>query len=228
MQFQFFEDPSPTIDAALRLQPRCSEKTERESSDSVVTTRLLVPSSRIGCLIGKGGAIISEMRSVTRANIRILSKENLPKIASDDDEMVQVRLQSWVVCVISRNTLVLLSIASQFKNFMCSQVDPKYFFASFDVDQITGELNVASNALLQVTLRLKANLFEREGALAAVPPTLPYLPMSDVSDGSKYGNRDGQLRERGYSSYSGGYGSSDLPHSDRYGSYGGSQVILNI
>lgn len=51
---------------------------------------MLVPTSRIGCLIGKGGAIISEMRRVTKANIRILSKENLPKIASDDDEMVQV------------------------------------------------------------------------------------------------------------------------------------------
>ena len=131
MQFQFFEDPSPTIDAALRLQPRCSEKAERESSDSVVTTRLLVPSSRIGCLIGKGGAIISEMRSVTRANIRILSKENLPKVASEDDEMVQ----------------------------------------------IIRELNVASNALLQVTLRLKANLFGREGATAAFSSTLLYFPI---------------------------------------------------
>lgn len=89
--FQFFEDPiSPTIDAAVRLQPRCSEKTERESGEPSYTTRLLVPTSRIGCLIGKGGTIISEMRRSTRANIRILSKENLPKVASEDDEMVQV------------------------------------------------------------------------------------------------------------------------------------------
>lgn len=79
-----------------------------------------------------------------------------------------------------------------------------------------------------MTLRLKANLFEREGAIAAIPPTLPYLPMSDMSDGSKYGSRDSQPRERGFSSYSGGYGSSDLAPSDRYGSYGGSQVILYI
>lgn len=74
----------------MRLQPRCSEKTERDSGDSVFTTRLLVPSSRTGCLIGKGGAIIAEMRSLTRASIRILSKENLPKIASEDEDMVQV------------------------------------------------------------------------------------------------------------------------------------------
>lgn len=52
---QYFEDPSPTINAALRLQSRCSEKTERESGDSVITTRLLVSSSQVGCLIGKGG-----------------------------------------------------------------------------------------------------------------------------------------------------------------------------
>ncbi|KAF8390149.1 hypothetical protein HHK36_024671 [Tetracentron sinense] len=175
---EFFEDPiSPTIDAAVRLQPRCSERTERESGDSTITTRLFVPTSRIGCLIGKGGAIISEMRKLTKANIRILSKENLPKVASEDDEM------------------------------------------------ITGDLEVAKNALVQVTTRLKANFFEREGALSAFPPALSYLPISaDVSDSSKYGSRDSKSHGRGYSSYSGGYGgSSDLPPNDSYGSYGGSQ-----
>lgn len=49
-----------------------------------------MPRSQIGCLMGKGGAIISEMRSITRASIRILSEDNLPKVASEDDEMVQV------------------------------------------------------------------------------------------------------------------------------------------
>ncbi|XP_058083195.1 RNA-binding KH domain-containing protein RCF3-like isoform X2 [Magnolia sinica] len=177
---EFFEDPiSPTIDAAVRLQPRCSEKTERESGEPSYTTRLLVPTSRIGCLIGKGGSIISEMRRLTRANIRIFSKDNLPKVASEDDEMVQ----------------------------------------------ISGDIDVARNALVQVTTRLKANFFEREGALSTFPPVLPYLPMSgDVSDGSKYGGRDDKAHGRGYSSYSGGYGgSSDVPPSDSYGSYGGSQ-----
>ncbi|KAI3744487.1 hypothetical protein L1987_57569 [Smallanthus sonchifolius] len=112
---ELFEDTSPTIDAAMRLQPRCSEKFEKDSGISILTTRLLVPSSRIGCLIGRGGSIISEMRNLTRANIRIISieNENLPKVASEDEEMVQ----------------------------------------------ITGEINVASNALLKVTTRLRANVF---------------------------------------------------------------------
>lgn len=49
-----------------------------------------MPTSRIGCLIGKGGSIITDMRKITKANIRVLSKENLPKVAAEDDEMVQV------------------------------------------------------------------------------------------------------------------------------------------
>eukprot|EP00262_Sarcandra_glabra_P005174 TRINITY_DN164_c2_g1_i5.p1 TRINITY_DN164_c2_g1~~TRINITY_DN164_c2_g1_i5.p1 ORF type:complete len:554 (+),score=98.85 TRINITY_DN164_c2_g1_i5:154-1815(+) len=177
---EFFEDPiSPTIDAAVRLQPRCSEKTERESGEPSYTTRLLVPTSRIGCLIGKGGAIISEMRRLTRANIRIFSKEDLPKVASADDEMVQ----------------------------------------------ISGDIDVSRTALVQVATRLKANLFEKEGALSAFPSALPYPSMPvDVSDAPKYGSRDTKTHGRSFSSYSGGYGgSTDLPYSDNYGSYGGSQ-----
>jgi poly(rC)-binding protein 2/3/4 len=85
------------MNAALRLQPRCSDKTEKESGDSVITTRLLVGRSQIGCLMGKGGAIISEMRNQTRANIRIISEDNLPKVAVEDDEMVQVNVYN-VLC----------------------------------------------------------------------------------------------------------------------------------
>ncbi|CAE5957442.1 unnamed protein product [Arabidopsis arenosa] len=61
---EFYEDQSPAVNAAIRLQQRCSEKV--------------------------GGAVISEMRSVTRANIRILQKEDVPKIAREDEEMVQI------------------------------------------------------------------------------------------------------------------------------------------
>ncbi|KAH6791166.1 RNA-binding KH domain-containing protein [Perilla frutescens var. frutescens] len=177
---EVFEDTfSPAIDAALRLQPRCSEKVERDSGLVSFTTRLLVPSSRIGCLIGKGGSIISEMRKVTKANIRILSKENLPKVASEDDEMVQ----------------------------------------------ISGDLDIAKDALIQVTSRLRANLFEKEGAVSTFLPVLPYLPMStDGSEGLKYESRDSKSRGRGGYSYSGGYGvSGDLPPVDAYGGYGGLQ-----
>ncbi|KAG6497211.1 hypothetical protein ZIOFF_045101 [Zingiber officinale] len=87
----FFDDPiSLAIDAAVRLQPLCSEKSEKESGELSYTTRLLVSTLQIGCLIGKAGSIISEMRGTTRANICALSKDNVPNVSSEDDEMVQI------------------------------------------------------------------------------------------------------------------------------------------
>ncbi|KAI4346616.1 hypothetical protein L6164_007498 [Bauhinia variegata] len=176
---EFFEEFSPTIEAAVRLQPRCSEKVERDSGIISFTTRLLVPTSRIGCLIGKGGSIITDMRRTTKANIRILSKDNLPKVSSEDDEMVQ----------------------------------------------ISGDLDVAKEALVQVLTRLRANLFDREGAVSTILPVLPYLPVSaDGSDGLSYDGRDSKRHGRGHS-YSSGYGgSSDLAAGESYGSYGSSQL----
>ncbi|CAM0873409.1 unnamed protein product [Alopecurus aequalis] len=155
---EFFEDPvSPTIDATVRLQPRCSEKTDPESGEPSYTTRLLVSTSRIGCLIGKGGSIITEIRRTSRANIRIFSKENIPKVASEDEEMVQ----------------------------------------------ISGDLDVARHALVQITTRLKANFFEREGALSG---------------------RDTKPAGHDYL-YSSGYrASDDMLLIDRYANYGSSQV----
>ncbi|TYI08656.1 hypothetical protein ES332_A09G015100v1 [Gossypium tomentosum] len=175
---EFFEDRySPANEAAARLQPRCSEKVEGDSGIVSFTTRLLVPTSRIGCLIGKGGAIVMEMRRITKANIRILSKENLPKIASEDDEMVQ----------------------------------------------IAGDLDVAKDALVQITTRLRANLFDREGAVNALVPVLPYLHVpTEGTDNLSYESREGKRHGRVHS-FSGGYSSSDLSASDGYGSYGGLQ-----
>ena len=122
--FQFFEDTySPTIEAAVRLQPRCSDKVERDSGIISFTTRLLVPTSRIGCLIGKGGAIITEMRRLTKANIRILSKDNLPKIASEDDEMVQVKAlhffwgNFWIIVLFFYVGFLLIKLVTQPLNF---------------------------------------------------------------------------------------------------------------
>lgn len=54
------------------------------------TVRLLVPSSQIGCLLGKGGAIINQMREESGAHIRVLPKEQLPPCAVEGDELVQI------------------------------------------------------------------------------------------------------------------------------------------
>ncbi|GAV69543.1 KH_1 domain-containing protein [Cephalotus follicularis] len=62
------------------------------SKASPVTARLVVPSNVVGCLLGKGGAIISEMRRVTGASIRIIGGDQVPKCASDseNDQVVQI------------------------------------------------------------------------------------------------------------------------------------------
>lgn len=80
---------------------------------------------------------------------------------------------------------------------------------------------------MHVLTRLRANLFDREGAVSAFLPVLPYVPVpADGPDVLDYDSRDGRRHGRGHS-YSSGYGgSSDLAAGDTYGSYGGPQVLL--
>lgn len=79
---------SPAQDAVLRVHSRISESSMDKSS--AVTARLLVPSQHIGCLLGKGGSIIAEMRKITGAGIRIFGNEQIPRCAQRNDELVQV------------------------------------------------------------------------------------------------------------------------------------------
>ncbi|KQJ90866.1 KH domain-containing protein HEN4 isoform X2 [Brachypodium distachyon] len=79
---------SPAQDAVLRVYSRISEASMDKSS--AVPARLLVPSQHIGCLLGKGGSIIAEMRNVTGASIRIFGNEQIPRCAQRNDELVQV------------------------------------------------------------------------------------------------------------------------------------------
>lgn len=82
---------SPVQDAALRVQTRII-RAVADSQEQGVTARLLISSNQIGCLLGRGGAIIAEMRKLSRAHIRILGKDQIPKCASEDEEVVLVCL----------------------------------------------------------------------------------------------------------------------------------------
>ena len=100
-------------------------------------------------------------------------------------------------------------------------------YSPFHFYQISGDLDIAKDALIQITSRLRANLFDGEGAVSALVPILPCLHMpTDDPDGLKYDSRDRKRHGHGHS-YSGGYGgASDLPAIDSYGNYGGLQVVL--
>ncbi|XP_050365807.1 KH domain-containing protein HEN4 isoform X2 [Argentina anserina] len=63
---------------------------DTSSKGSPSFARLVVPTSQVGCLLGKGGVIISEIRKVTSTGIRIIGGEQVPKCASENDEVVQV------------------------------------------------------------------------------------------------------------------------------------------
>ncbi|KAF4380365.1 RNA-binding KH domain-containing protein RCF3 [Cannabis sativa] len=56
-----------------------------------VTTRLVVSRMHVGCLLGKGGKIIEQMRMETKTQIRILPRDsNLPRCVSMSEEIVQI------------------------------------------------------------------------------------------------------------------------------------------
>ncbi|XP_050880384.1 KH domain-containing protein HEN4 [Lathyrus oleraceus] len=55
-----------------------------------VTAQLVVPSNQVGCLLGKGGVVVSEMRRATGASIRIIGTDQVSKCVSDNDQVVQI------------------------------------------------------------------------------------------------------------------------------------------
>lgn len=79
---------SPAQEAVIRVQRRIAEIGFEPGA--AIVARLLVHSQQIGCLLGKGGVIITEMRRATGASIRIFAREQVPKCASLNDEVVQV------------------------------------------------------------------------------------------------------------------------------------------
>ena len=83
------QNHSPACEALFRLQSQILEP-EASAPGAILTSRLLVPADQIGCLLGRGGAIISELRRTSRANVRILGKTELPECALSSDEAVQI------------------------------------------------------------------------------------------------------------------------------------------
>ncbi|KAG7963433.1 hypothetical protein I3843_09G117100 [Carya illinoinensis] len=75
---------SMAVEAVLLLQGKINDE-----DDETVTIRLLVPSKVIGCIIGKSGSIINEIRKRTKADVRI-SKGDKPRCADANDELVEV------------------------------------------------------------------------------------------------------------------------------------------
>lgn len=53
---------------------------------------MLVEHAQVGCVLGKGGEVISDLRRRTGANIRVSDKRDLPACAGSEDSLIAVRL----------------------------------------------------------------------------------------------------------------------------------------
>ncbi|EEF52201.1 KH domain-containing protein HEN4 [Ricinus communis] len=110
---------SAAQDAVLRVQTRIARALPLpEGKEKAVIGRLLVSSNQIGCLLGKGGAIMAEMRKSTGAYIRILGKDQIPKCASENEEVVQINGEHEVV------QEALLQITTRLRNHFFRDVFP--------------------------------------------------------------------------------------------------------
>jgi poly(rC)-binding protein 3/4 len=82
----------PAQDALLKVNDRIAadEILHGGGEELEVAARILIPRNQAGCVIGKGGTIIQQLRAETGAGIRVLPPDTLPPCAMHSDELVQV------------------------------------------------------------------------------------------------------------------------------------------
>lgn len=74
----------------VEVEPQTELADEEDTKSSKFVLRLLVLSSQVGCLLGKGGCVIKQMSTESGAQIRFLPRDKLPMCALASDEVVQV------------------------------------------------------------------------------------------------------------------------------------------
>jgi hypothetical protein len=76
-----------------------------DKKEGPATCRLIVSGNQVGCVLGKGGSIIAEMRKLSGAFIVVLSKDKIPRGVPEHDEVIQV---CFFVVVLYRRIVKLL------------------------------------------------------------------------------------------------------------------------
>lgn len=86
---------SPAMDGLLRIHKRLTDGSDGESgqpqrsASNIGPTRLLVPASQAGSLIGKQGSTIKSIQDSSKCVVRIV--ENVPPVALNDDRVVEIQ-----------------------------------------------------------------------------------------------------------------------------------------
>lgn len=103
------DEVAPVQDAVLRVQQRIVMGVP-DPKESTVLSRLIVASHQIGCLLGKGGAVITEIRKLSGAQVRILGKDQIPKGVPENYGMVQVCFDRLRLCILATSSFCSLCV----------------------------------------------------------------------------------------------------------------------
>lgn len=80
---------SPAQNAILHVQRKIMLPSS-DKKEGPATCRLIVSGNQVGCVLGKGGSIIAEMRKLSGAFIVVLSKDKIPRGVPEHDEVIQI------------------------------------------------------------------------------------------------------------------------------------------
>lgn len=85
----------------IRVFSRSVEASYEKGLDSPlsgtrITARLVIPPHHMGCLLGRGGSIMADMRKVTGAYIKIVGGNEVPRCSLGTDQVVLVRSLSFI------------------------------------------------------------------------------------------------------------------------------------
>ncbi|KAH9667777.1 hypothetical protein KPL70_021161 [Citrus sinensis] len=150
---------SPAQDAVMRVHSRIAE-IGFEPGQAVVA-RLLVHSQQIGCLLGRGGHIVSEMRRATGASIRVFPKDQASRCGSPHDEIVQRKIYN-----LTKGILVAYNNLSDYKTKGNTSVGIQLILIPIhsipvhsDSLEVIGNYHSVQDALFHITSRLRETIF---------------------------------------------------------------------
>ncbi|KAL6320388.1 hypothetical protein AAG906_007085 [Vitis piasezkii] len=151
----------PAQEALLHIQTRIVNLLP--DKENVITTRLLVPSSEIGCFEGRDCSL-SEMRRLTGANIQIVPREQLPAFISGTDELLEI------VGEIKAARDALVEVTSRLRSYLYREFFPK----DMPPPSISAPGSLEASSPNNITPA-------REGHTASDPPTTNYQNVQAIA-----------------------------------------------
>ncbi|KAG5617286.1 hypothetical protein H5410_017110 [Solanum commersonii] len=188
------------------------------SGNNRAVTRLVVTRMHVGCLLGKGGKIIEQMRIETKTHIRILPRDHsLPRCVSMSEEIVQVYI------LFPCSGTKYRTLEGDRRKMTDIEIAIFKLFDELAVYEVVGEINAVKKAVEIISSRLRESQHRDRGHFPGrphsperfVPPDDEFIPHMNSTarrtseNGSAFGSRlpAGMRggRSNNYSSSSSGY-----------------------